>query len=84
MSHLEFAAYESTQLAETSWERWMIKAERIAGHDLDGDETTGDTYSIDGAYDAFRAGETPEQYVVRTGCAGLHAPAVRLIAGGAA
>jgi len=79
MNHLEFAEYESAQLEETSWERWMANAERIAGHDLDGDEPSGDAYSIDGAYDAFRAGETATDYVQRTGCAGLYAPAVRLV-----
>ena len=68
-SHLEFAAAESAALEPTDWERWYAAAEKAVGHDLDGDDTeearaagTADGYSVDGAYDAWRAGMTVTQY----------------------
>lgn len=65
--------------AERRWSRWLDAAEKLAiadggfrqdcgpkGSPLDGDEPSGDTYSLDGAYDAFERGESPADYVA--GC----------------
>lgn len=62
MNHLEFAASESAALVPTAWETWISQAERVVGHNLDGDQRV-DGYSYDGAYDAFKAGRTAAQYV---------------------
>lgn len=69
MNHLEFAAAESVALETTGWDRWFAAAEKAVGHDLDGDDSdiaraagTADGYSVDGAYDAWRAGMTVAQY----------------------
>ena len=43
------------------WERWYDDAVRLLGHDLDGDQER-DGYSIDFAYDQFRAGVTTIAY----------------------
>ena len=48
--------------SERQWLAWIDEAERLAGHDLDGDGYI-DGYSIDDAYDAWRNMETPQQYV---------------------
>ena len=62
MNHLEFAAYESAQLDETNWERWVKAAETALGFDLDGDEIA-DGYSLDGAHDCFEWGWSVAEYV---------------------
>lgn len=46
---------------EREWERWVKKVEKLLGHNLDGNQQR-DGYSLDYAYDAFRAGETPAAY----------------------
>ena len=51
------------------WYRWLAYASKLAGHDLDGDENV-DGYSLDGAYDAWEAGESAASYVTRTNAAG--------------
>jgi len=88
-SHLEFAASESAALAPTDWERWFARAERLIGHDLDGDDSeaahaagTADGYSVDGAYDAWRAGLTVEQYAAQV-TEGKARAALARIGGGA-
>lgn len=59
----DFIAYESNEGgAHAKWDRWIAKAQKLAGHDLDGDQET-DGYSLDNAVDCFRAGMTVEQYV---------------------
>lgn len=67
--HMNFAASESAALEPCAWERWYDAAEKMLGHDLDGDDSeearaagTADGYSVDGAYDAWRAGITVAQY----------------------
>ena len=62
MNHLEFAAAESAALEPTDWERWIAQVEKLAGHDLDGDQST-DGYSYDFAYDGWKRGQTAEAYV---------------------
>lgn len=63
MNHVEFGLAESAAATcHTAWDRWIDKAKKLAGHDLDGDQRE-DGYSLDGAYDAFCDGHTPEQYV---------------------
>ena len=62
MNHLEFAAIESAALLPTSWDHWISAAEKLAGHDLDGNQET-DGYCLDLAHDAFCAGKTPTEYV---------------------
>lgn len=46
-----------------SWQRWRDSAEILAGHSLDGDESRGDRYSLDSAFDAYLRGRTAEDYV---------------------
>lgn len=43
------------------WMRWINRVEQIVGHDMDGDQEA-DGYSLDFAYDAWRAGQTPDTY----------------------
>lgn len=47
---------------EREWEHWVRRAEKLLGHDLDGNQGT-DGYSLDYAYDHFDAGDTPTDYV---------------------
>jgi hypothetical protein len=47
---------------ESRWLQWCAIVERLLGHSLDGDQET-DGYSIDFAYDAFRAKASPISYV---------------------
>lgn len=51
--------YESP--GEKAWYRWIKKAERLCGHDLDGNEAR-DGYSMDGSYAAFEVNVSPEDY----------------------
>lgn len=55
---------------EKAWLRWIAAAEKVAGHDLDGDNSaqaraagTACGYSLDEALEAFERGETPAGYV---------------------
>jgi len=50
---------------DTNFADWLRKAEKIGGlKSLDGDEYEGaDGYSLDGAFEAFRAGVTPAKYI---------------------
>jgi hypothetical protein len=66
MNHLEFAASESAALLPTAWEKWIEKAEKLAGHHLDGDQSV-DGYSLDGAFEAWKGGLSPEVYTVLCG-----------------
>ena len=43
------------------WLRWCAEAERLVGHDLDGDQEE-DGFSLDYAYEAFLRGVTPATY----------------------
>lgn len=52
-----------------SAERDELRAETLAGHDMDGDQSK-DGYSMDGALVAFEAGLTPQQYVTSIQSAG--------------
>ena len=62
-THTALLQAEVAACQPTSWDRWANQAEQIAGHSLDGDEPSGDRYSMDSAYDAWRAGITPAGYV---------------------
>lgn len=62
MNHLDFAALESRALEPHPWDIWIEEAERLAGHDLDGDDDI-EGYSLDAAHDAFEAGQSPGDYV---------------------
>lgn len=69
-SHWEFVASESAALLPNAWDRWIAKAEKLIGHDLDGNDSeaakadgTAVGYSLDEAHDKFRAGVTPQAYV---------------------
>lgn len=77
---MNFAASESAALEPTAWERWFDRAEKMLGFDLDGDDSeaarlagTSDGYSVDGAYDAWRRGDSVEKHVadVRAAIAAL-------------
>lgn len=75
MNHMEFATLESQALEDTPKEKAMTKwLERVAadffnweqgGTDVwrlfDGDEPT-DGYSLDGAWEAFESGMSPQEY----------------------
>lgn len=65
----EFHAHEM-DVGPCGWERWITKAEKLAGHDLDGNNTaeaqaagTADGYSYDDAMAAYDAGSTAAAYV---------------------
>lgn len=65
-----FAAAESAGLNPTAWDRWIAKAEKLIGHNLDGDDSDAAKaagiacgYSLDEAFDHFKRGTTPEAYV---------------------
>lgn len=47
---------------EKRWLNWVAKAERIAGHSLDGDQDVHG-YSLDGALEAFERGTSAADYV---------------------
>jgi hypothetical protein len=65
----ETIAYEFTESAnDARWSRWCMQAERLLGHDLDGDQALNG-YSLDEAWELYTKkrlrGElriTPEQY----------------------
>lgn len=70
MNHMEFAAAESASLEVTSWDRWIAKAEKLIGHDLDGNDSeaakaagTARGYSLDEAVEYFNAGGHAAGYV---------------------
>lgn len=62
-THLIGWLAESAASDATAWERWVAEAERLAGHSLDGDEPSGDKYSMDSAYSAWKSGAAPADYV---------------------
>lgn len=51
--------------SERAWLRWLDKAEKLLGHDLDGDDRNyaGCGYSMDESYEKFREGLSPEAYI---------------------
>jgi hypothetical protein len=64
-AHMEFAASESAALAtDGTWFRWIARAEKVYGRELDGDQVT-DGYSMDSAYEAYESGMTADAYVSR-------------------
>lgn len=48
----------------TEWNKWIDKAELLFGKSLDGDQVE-DGYSLDFAYEDFRRGLSPADYVAR-------------------
>lgn len=52
--------------SEREWLRWVKRVEQIVGHSLDGNQAT-DGYSLDFAYDAWKAGATAEGYAEEIG-----------------
>lgn len=69
-----WAAETATSDEEQRWFAWIAEAQRLAGHNLDGDERE-DGYSLDVAHQAFRDGKTARDYIVTI-------PAAALIPGG--
>lgn len=70
---MDFAASESVQIegnaGDRAWFAFCNRVEIILGHDLDGDDCAdsraagkNDGYSLDGAYDAWRAGTKADDY----------------------
>lgn len=73
MNHLEVCEQENASLSgSASWELWLAElqdiADRAAGHsvNLDGDETEGDSFSLDGAWECFCAGNSAAHYAACT------------------
>ncbi len=63
MTHAEIWEQEIfTSESESNWIGWINEAEKLAGHSLDGDQEE-DGYSLDGCYDAFKRGFTPNDYM---------------------
>ena len=60
--HADVWAMEQAQLEPCAWEKWIDAAEKKIGHDLDGTLNI-DGYSLDSAYDDFRAGMSVETHV---------------------
>ena len=66
MNHIQVWEAETAQpKGERAWLKWAADVEAIVGHNLDGDETEGDKYSIDGALAAFESGESVSSYAAR-------------------
>jgi len=61
MTHYENFLSETAQLKTSSWENWLNEAQKLCGHSLDGDMQL-DGYSLDDAYEWFKAKFTPEDY----------------------
>lgn len=61
-THMALWQAESAALAETPWEAWAKEAESLFGRSLDGEQSE-DGYSLDGFYDLWKAGKTPERAV---------------------
>lgn len=63
--HLGLYQREVYQTAgDRAWDRFVNKVEKLVGREIDGDE--GDGVALEYAYDAFRKGLTPDQYVRAT------------------
>lgn len=62
--HQDVWEMEQDTAADRSWYRWVDAASKLLGLSecMDGDEQA-DGYSLDSAYDAWRAGKTPAEYV---------------------
>ena len=71
MEHLDNSFHDhEMNVGDGAWERWAIKAEKIAGHSLDGDNSdaakaagTADGYSLDNAFEAWKSGLSPAVYI---------------------
>lgn len=63
-THMQTWALENASAqGDIAWERWVARVEKLLGDTLDANERTGAGYSMDGGYDAWKAGQTPVQYV---------------------
>lgn len=59
---MDFVAAENhVSAGDRAWDKWINRAEALLGFELDANEET-DGYSIDGAYAAFKAETTPQEY----------------------
>jgi len=59
---MDFVATENhVSAGDRAWDKFINRAEGLLEFELDGDEDR-DGYSIDGAYAAFKAGTTAEDY----------------------
>lgn len=65
---------EYTAPSEAAWLAWLATAERLLGHDLDGNDPAafdptqdGCGYSLDEALISFERGDTPHAYAVTVG-----------------
>jgi len=59
---LTLSTYESVALDSTPWEEWVALVETELGHSADGDQTE-DGYSLDGFYQLYLEGSTPQEAV---------------------
>lgn len=74
-THAEVWAAEQHESADASdWYAWIAEAQRLAGHDLDGDEAT-DGYSLDYAHEAWSSGKTVRDYILTIPAASIVLPA---------
>ena len=67
---------ELNDQSDAAWLRWCAEAERLLGHDLDGNDVdqTGDGYSLDEAYDVFRQGHSAHAYAAMVGSRDRYSP----------
>ena len=72
----ENIARELDDQSDDAWLRWCETAERLFGHDLDGNDVNheGCGYSLDEAHDYFRRGATPHAYVAMAGSRDRYSP----------
>ena len=71
MDHLDTSFHDhEMDIEDDNWDCWIAQAEKIARHNLDGENSeaaraagTADGYSLDDAFNAYRAGMSPAAYV---------------------
>lgn len=56
--------YWETYNPDSQWDTWFLRVQRLAGHDLDGNQDT-DGYSMDTTFDMYREGLTPVEAYAR-------------------
>lgn len=63
---LTLSYYEGEAVKPTAWEQWISSVEKLLGHSADGDQRV-DQYSLDGFYQLYLEGSTPEESIKEVG-----------------